>query len=102
MVPLGLWGTEKVWPRSERLPRLWNVTNPPDVLVRLGDVVDLGYDDPDVDTRLIMDAIVELLPPEARERREPTPEELALTMPSSAKSAAGTVAHESARRPGSD
>ena len=26
VIPLGLWGTEKVWPRSERVPRLLNVT----------------------------------------------------------------------------
>jgi putative phosphoserine phosphatase/1-acylglycerol-3-phosphate O-acyltransferase len=102
VVPLGLWGTEKVWPRSERLPRLWNIANPPDVLVRLGDVVALDHDDPDADTRRIMEAIVDLLPPEARVHRDPTPEELARTMPSSAKSGAATTDHEAARRPGSD
>jgi putative phosphoserine phosphatase/1-acylglycerol-3-phosphate O-acyltransferase len=102
VVPLGLWGTEKVWPRSERLPRVWNLANPPDVLVRLGDVVELGHEDPDVDTRRIMDAIVDLLPPEARQRREPTPEELAMTMPASAKQGAGTANHEAGRRPGTD
>jgi putative phosphoserine phosphatase/1-acylglycerol-3-phosphate O-acyltransferase len=102
VVPLGLWGTEKVWPRSERVPRLWNIANPPDVSVRLGGVVELGHDDPDVDTRRIMDAIVDLLPPEAREHHEPTDEELALTMPSSAKSGAGSSTHETDRRPGSD
>jgi putative phosphoserine phosphatase/1-acylglycerol-3-phosphate O-acyltransferase len=102
VVPLGLWGTEKVWPRRERLPRVWNLTAPPDVRVRLGDVVPLDYEDPDDDTRRIMQAIVELLPPEAREHREPTPEELALTLPSSAKASAGTSVHEADRRPGSD
>ena len=29
VIPIGLWGTEKVWPRSERLPNMLNVTNPP-------------------------------------------------------------------------
>jgi putative phosphoserine phosphatase/1-acylglycerol-3-phosphate O-acyltransferase len=103
VIPLGLWGTEKVWPRSERLPRLLNITNAPHVLVRLGDPVELGYVDPDDDTARIMDAVVELLPPEARERHEPTPEELALTTPSSHKDDASTKAeHEDARRPGTD
>ena len=50
-----------------------------------------------------MEAIVDLLPPEAREHHEPTPEELALTMPSSHKDDAAALAdHEEARRPGTD
>ncbi len=102
VVPLGLWGTEKVWPRSERLPRLLNITNRPDVLVRLGEPIELKNDDPDDDTARIMDAIVDLLPPEAREHHVPTAEELALTMPSSHRDDAGSADHESARRPGTD
>jgi putative phosphoserine phosphatase / 1-acylglycerol-3-phosphate O-acyltransferase len=81
VVPIGLWGTEKVWPRSERFPRVLNVTHPPTVTVRVGEPVDLKYRSPQADTRRIMAAIVELLPPEARHRREPTPEELARTYP---------------------
>jgi len=104
VIPLGLWGTEKVWPRSERLPRVLNIVNAPRVSVRLGDAVELSYEDPDVDTARIMDAIVDLLPPEARERHEPTAEELALTLPSSHRSngQAGAADHEDARRPGTD
>jgi putative phosphoserine phosphatase/1-acylglycerol-3-phosphate O-acyltransferase len=104
VIPLGLWGTEKVWPRRERLPRMLNVMNPPKVLVRLGDPVELAYDDPDADTARIMDAVVDLLPPEARQRHEPTAEELALTLPAGHKSNghAGAADHEDARRPGSD
>jgi putative phosphoserine phosphatase/1-acylglycerol-3-phosphate O-acyltransferase len=104
VIPLGLWGTEKVWPRSEKLPRMLNITNPPKVLVRLGEPVHLRYEDPDTDTARIMEAIVDLLPPEARERHDPTPEELRLTMPSSAGSngSSATAEHEQARRPGTD
>jgi hypothetical protein len=40
-----------------------------------------------------------LLPPEARERKEPTPEELALTYPPSYKS---DPSREAERRPGTD
>ena len=29
VIPVGLWGTEKVWPRSSRLPNVLNVTDPP-------------------------------------------------------------------------
>jgi putative phosphoserine phosphatase/1-acylglycerol-3-phosphate O-acyltransferase len=81
VVPIGLWGTERVWPRSERLPRLWNLTHPPTVRVRVGEPVALKYRSPQADTRRIMAAIVDLLPPEARRRHEPTDEELALTYP---------------------
>jgi putative phosphoserine phosphatase/1-acylglycerol-3-phosphate O-acyltransferase len=81
VIPIGLWGTERVWPRRERLPRLWNLLDPPRITVRVGPPVDLKYRSPAADTRRIMDAIVDLLPAEARQPREPTPEELALTYP---------------------
>ncbi len=82
VVPLGVWGTEKVWPRSARLPNVWNVLDPPEVLARFGPPVDPG-DDPDLEARTatIMAAIAGLLPPEARVRHDPTPEELARTFP---------------------
>jgi putative phosphoserine phosphatase/1-acylglycerol-3-phosphate O-acyltransferase len=81
VVPIGLWGTERVWPRSERVPRVWNVTNPPMVTVRVGEPVELKYRSPQADTRRIMAAIVDLLPPEARRHRDPTAEELSRTYP---------------------
>ena len=46
-----------------------------------------------------MDALVALLPDEARIHREPTPEELAKSLPSSYK---GDPDAELERRPGSD
>jgi putative phosphoserine phosphatase/1-acylglycerol-3-phosphate O-acyltransferase len=102
VIPLGLWGTEKVWPRRERLPRVLNLTHPPKVLVRLGDEVALTYDDLEADTERIMTAIVDLLPPEARDHHEPTDEELALTVPSGHVADAASEEHERERRPGVD
>jgi putative phosphoserine phosphatase/1-acylglycerol-3-phosphate O-acyltransferase len=100
VVPIGLWGTEKVWPRSERVPRVWNVTSPPTVRVRVGHPVELKYRSPNADTKRMMAAIVDLLPAEARVRREPTPEELALTYP---RGKVPDDAHdELSRRPGED
>ena len=81
VIPIGLWGTEAVWPRSERVPRVLNVMRPPTVRVRVGDPVEVTRRSPKADTRRIMDAIAALLPPDAHRRREPTPEELALTYP---------------------
>ena len=31
VIPIGVWGTEKVWPRSSRLPNVVNITDPPTV-----------------------------------------------------------------------
>ncbi len=99
VVPVGLWGTEQVWPRNSRLPNLLNLIEPPLVTVRVGAPVSLHHDDPDEDTKRIMAAIMELLPPESRDRREPTAAEIARAMPPGA-SGAGTP--ETARRPGTD
>lgn len=98
VIPLGLWGTEQVWPRSARLPNLTAIANPPTVRVRVGPAVDLKHRSPDADTRRIMDAIVGLLPAEARRHREPTPEEVARALPPGGLDSDA----EGRRRPGSD
>ena len=99
VIPIGLWGTEQVWPRSSRLPNFLNVTDPPLVTARIGDPVDLKYRSPNADTERIMTAISELLPKEAREPYDPTPEELARTFPPGYD---GDPEAEAERRPGSD
>jgi putative phosphoserine phosphatase/1-acylglycerol-3-phosphate O-acyltransferase len=99
VIPVGLWGTEKVWPRSERLPNVLALRHPPKVTIRVGPPVEgLTGTSPDADTKKIMRAITALLPPEARKRRTPTPEELAKTYPGGKLKATD----ESSRRPGSD
>ncbi len=102
VIPLGLWGTEQVWPRNSRLPNVLNFVNPPPVTVTIGPPVELGRTDPDADTKAIMAAIAALLPPEAREYHEPTREELARTLPSSYKGDPEAYEEPAARRPGSD
>ena len=81
VVPIGLWGTECVWPRSSRLPDVTTVLHPPRVRVRIGPPVSLGLTDAAADTSAIMEAITRLLPDEARAGHDPTPEELARTYP---------------------
>ena len=81
VVPVGLWGTEKVWPRSSRTPDVTLVCRPPTVSVRVGKPVALSLSNAKKDTETIMEAISALLPPELRVRHEPTPEELARTKP---------------------
>jgi putative phosphoserine phosphatase/1-acylglycerol-3-phosphate O-acyltransferase len=81
VVPFGLWGTEHVWPRSHRLPHVWNVVDPPVVRVRSGPPVELLYRSPRADTERVMAAISDLLPAKARQPYDPTPEELSRTYP---------------------
>jgi len=82
VIPIGLWGTEKVWPRNAKIPNLLPHLSRPDVWITVGPPVPLGLDDAEADTVTIMAAIVDQLPDEAREAHEPTAEELAATMPS--------------------
>lgn len=99
VVPIGLWGTEKVWPRNAKTPNVLAIGHPPTVRIRVGDAVDVKGRSLDADTKRIMTAIVDLLPDEARVRREPTPEELLRSLPSSYQ---GDPDAELDRRPGSD
>jgi len=102
VIPVGLWGTERVWPRSSKVPFLQNIMNPPTVTIRVGPPVELGYEDLAEDTERIMSAIAKLLPPSARRPFEPTPQELAATYPSGKIPAARDAEHEAGRRPGTD
>jgi putative phosphoserine phosphatase / 1-acylglycerol-3-phosphate O-acyltransferase len=97
VVPVGMWGTEQVWPRSSRLPKLG--VRRPRVTVTVGPPVRLAYESPEVDTATIMAAIVDLLPAEARQRRVPTEEQLVRSFPHGYR---GDTAKETARRPGTD
>jgi putative phosphoserine phosphatase/1-acylglycerol-3-phosphate O-acyltransferase len=63
VIPIGLSGTEKVWPREAKLP---NVIGIRDVSVRIGPAVKLGYKDAAADTKKIMSAISALLPTSAK------------------------------------
>jgi putative phosphoserine phosphatase/1-acylglycerol-3-phosphate O-acyltransferase len=99
VIPVGLWGTEKVWPRSSRLPNLLKLNDPPTVRIRVGPPVELKYRSLDLDTTRIMAGIAELLPDEARQEKTPTDEELAATYPPGYK---GDPTAESDRRPGTD
>lgn len=99
VIPVGLWGTEKVWPRNARVPKVLNIVDAPIVTATVGKPVKLKHDSIEADTKKIMKAIVKLLPDEARTKRTPTPDELAATYPPGYK---GDPAKEQARRPGTD
>jgi putative phosphoserine phosphatase / 1-acylglycerol-3-phosphate O-acyltransferase len=80
VIPIGLWGTEQVWPRSSRVPAMLTL-HPPRVTVRVGSPVALGLTDAVADTATLMRAIVDLLPDEARLERTPSAEDLARARP---------------------
>jgi len=98
VIPVGLWGTEHVWPRSQRLPTVSPLTRPV-VTAMVGDPVELKYRSPNADTKRIMRSIEALLPPEAKIRRTPTDEELMRTFP---PGYSGDPRAEATRRPGTD
>jgi putative phosphoserine phosphatase / 1-acylglycerol-3-phosphate O-acyltransferase len=84
VIPVGLWGTEDVWPRSSRVPNIANVFSPAKVTIHVGPPVAKlrrGPDDAVADTETIMAAIAALLPERARRSGRPSDEELARTYP---------------------
>lgn len=84
IVPIGLWGTEAVWPRNENLPQFVSPQDRPRIQIRVGEpLVFLNGSGSShrKNTDIVMEAIVDLLPEEARRRRTPTEAELAATMP---------------------
>lgn len=81
VVPVGLWGTERVWPRSSRLPLVTQVLNPPTVTVRAGEPLTVAGERPAVETEKVMAAITDLLPPEASIPRIPAAAEVRRATP---------------------
>ena len=102
IIPIGLWGTEQVWPRSAKLPDVTNIWNPPHVQIVVGDEVQLEHDDVDADTRRMMAAIADLLPEASRSTVPPSHDDLASTYPGGIVPDDVASDHESTRRPGSD
>ncbi|MEL7155622.1 MAG: lysophospholipid acyltransferase family protein, partial [Actinomycetota bacterium] len=84
LVPVGLWGTERAWPRNSRTPYLLNLADPPTISITVGEPYVPDGTDLDAATADLMGRIVDLLPDEARHRREPTEAELARTVPAGA------------------
>lgn len=83
LVPVGVWGTERAWPRNRSVPYILNLADPPKVTIAIGEPYHPSTDDLDEATAELMAAIVDLLPDEAKVKRTPTAEELAATYPAS-------------------
>lgn len=104
IIPVGLWGTEAVWPRSSTLPNVTSILSPPKVIVRAGKPIRPSDGDLDERTAQIMAAIADLLPPEAHESWTPSYDDLKLTYPHGVVPDDVSIAgdHERERRPGTD
>lgn len=83
VIPMGIWGTEQVWPRSSRLPNMTNLLHPPTVRVRVGPPVTGLTGDFTADTETMMSAISALLPAESRTARMANESELRRARPPS-------------------
>ena len=94
VIPIGLWGTEKVWPRNQKAPSL-DIRNRPLVSVAVGPPVDVKRRSIDADTKRVMASISALLPDEANERYTPTYDELAKTYPAGHKVGQDAPGHRS-------
>lgn len=82
LTPVGIWGTDLVWPRSSNLPYVMNLADPPTVTIRVGAPY-LPDRDQDIDdaTVELMARITDLLPFEASQPYTPNADELARTYP---------------------
>lgn len=80
VIPVGLWGTERVWPRNQKVPTIVTA-NRPLVQVVAGPPVDVKRRSIEADTKRVMTAISNLLPDDSRQVIEPTREQLAKTFP---------------------
>ncbi len=81
LLPVGIWGTERVWPRNRRVPYVLNLADPPRVTIEFGEPYHPSGADPTEATEELMARIADLLPPEARRRHAPSADELAATFP---------------------
>ncbi len=82
ITPVGIWGSERVWPRSSKVPYVMNLADPPTVTVNVGKpYMPAAGGDIHALTAELMARIGELLPAAATQPHAPTADELAMTYP---------------------
>jgi putative phosphoserine phosphatase / 1-acylglycerol-3-phosphate O-acyltransferase len=89
VVPVALWGTEKVWPRNSRVPKPTELLARRPVYAKVGEPIHLKLPAGDEGSAAafheladhVMAKIAELLPPEVREPEPPTDEQIRLASP---------------------
>ena len=97
VIPVGLWGTEKVWPRSRRgCPTSSTCSTRREVTASVGKPVELKYKSLDADTKRIMKAIVRAVAARGADASRPDARGVAATYPPGYK---GTDRRPDDRRP---
>jgi putative phosphoserine phosphatase/1-acylglycerol-3-phosphate O-acyltransferase len=89
VVPIALWGTEKIWPRSHRIPKIGDLVARKPVYAKVGEPMYLkvppGQTAGSVAyhelTQRVLDRITELLPDAVRNPAPPTAEQIKLATP---------------------
>jgi putative phosphoserine phosphatase/1-acylglycerol-3-phosphate O-acyltransferase len=88
VVPVALWDTERVWPRSSRVPKIGELLARRPVYAKVGEPMHLkmpsGIDEQTAYHRLadqVMAAVVALLPDEVRSPAPPTDEQIRIASP---------------------
>lgn len=97
VVPVALWDTEKIWPRSHRLPKIGELLARKPVYAKVGEPMYLKLP-PDRKesstayhelTNQVLERITELLPETVRNPAPPTEEQIRLATPSSKSAPSG-------------
>jgi putative phosphoserine phosphatase/1-acylglycerol-3-phosphate O-acyltransferase len=83
VVPVAMWGAEKIWPRSSRLPKVGELVFRRPVHAKVGEPIYLKGEDDELPnlTQQVMDAISALLPDEIRNAPPPTQEQIESATP---------------------
>ena len=91
VVPIALWGTDRIWPRSHRLPRIGELVARRPVYAKVGEPMYLKLPPGQTEnsavyhelTQQVMERIRDLLPEEVRDPAPPTQEQIRLATPPS-------------------
>ncbi len=93
LLPVGIWGTENVWPRNQRMPSVGVFGGRPPVALNVGEPYKVTKrSKPRPATEKLMKKIQLLLPDEAQKDRTPTDVELAATYPAGQRPATAPTA----------
>ena len=85
VVPVALWGTETIWPRNHRVPRVGELLARRPVYAKVGEPMTLKGDDFHALADEVMDRVTAMLPDDVRHPPAPTPAQIKLATPANAK-----------------
>jgi putative phosphoserine phosphatase/1-acylglycerol-3-phosphate O-acyltransferase len=87
VIPVALWGTETIWPRNSRVPRVGELLARRPVYAKVGEPITLKGEDFHALADEVMQRIADLLPHDVRNPPEPTDTQIELATPANVKDA---------------